>query len=92
MGRMSSYDKLLKAIDEARRPAPLDDPLPRKMPAHMTRPVFNANCTRSFEEDITGIHPGPNKGQWHGTVEEGLGRRGTVRVWWNSTRQCWQYA
>jgi hypothetical protein len=92
MARKSRYDQLLAAIDRARKPAPLDDPLPKRMPSHMTRPVFNANWTRCFEEDITNIYPGPNQGQWRGTVVESLGRKGTVQVWWNSTRQCWQYA
>lgn len=92
MARKSRYDQLLAAIDQARKPAPLDDPLPKQMPKEMTRAVYNANFTRCFEETISAIHPGANKGQWRGTVVDSLGRRGTVQVWWNSTRQCWQYA
>jgi hypothetical protein len=91
MARKSRYDQLLAAIDQARKPTPLDDPLPKRMPSEMVRSVYNANCTRSFEESITSIRPGSNQGQWRGTVVDSLGRRGTVQVWWNSARQCWQY-
>lgn len=92
MARQSGYDQLLAAIDKARKPAPLDDPLPRRMPSHMNRrPVFNANGTRSFEEDITDIHPGAWKGEWEGTVRDSLGRNGTVKVWYNPSLGCWQY-
>lgn len=92
MARKNRYERLVAAIDRARKPAPLDDPLPKRMPSQMVRPVYNTNFTRCFEESITNIRPGSNRGQWRGTVVDSLGRRGTVQVWWNSARQCWQYA
>lgn len=94
MARKSSYDQLLAAIDKARRPAPLGPPPPRKMPDALTaEPVYNANWTRAFEEDITAIHAGSWKGEWTGTVHNSFGRNGrTMLVCYNPTRQAWQYA
>src|SRR5579859_5308244 len=92
MARKSRYDQLIANIDRARRPTPLGPPAPRNMPKAVTAPVYNANYTRAFEEHVTSIHPGTWKGTWKGTVTNSLGRNGrTVNVWYNSTRQCWQY-
>jgi len=93
MARKSRYDQLIAAIDQARKPAPLGPPPPRRMPSEATGAVYNANWTRAFEEDITNIRPGSWEGEWTGTVANSFGRNGqTVTVWYNRARQCWQYA
>ena len=93
MARKSRYDQLIDAIDLARKPAPLGPPPPKRMPTEIAAaPVYNANWTKAFEEDITSIHPGAWKGEWKGTVANSFGRnQRTVDVWYNPTRQCWQY-
>jgi hypothetical protein len=92
MTHKSHYNQLIAAIDQARKPTPLGPPTPRNMPRSLIAPVYNANWTRAFEENITDIHPGTRKGQWKGTVTNSLGRNGrTLKVWFNQTRRCWQY-
>ncbi len=93
MARKSRYDQLIANIDRARRPTPLGPPAPRNMPKAVTAPVYNANWTRAFEENITNIHPnGTWKGEWKGTVVNSFGRNGrTMQVSYNPFRQCWEY-
>jgi hypothetical protein len=94
MARKSRYNQLVAAIDQARKPAPLGPPPPKGgWPEAVTAPVYNANWTKAFEEDITGIHPnGAWKDEWKGTVVNSFGRNGqNVTVWYNRTRQCWEY-